>query len=58
MSVRFGLADIQGNSFEKLTGKPFVDLKPKNSQVNKLLLIMFDKVFLHQQPLEKYNLPG
>lgn len=50
MSVRFGLADIQGNSFEKLTGKPFVDLKPKNSQVNKLLLIMFDKVFVHQQP--------
>ena len=28
MGVRYGVADIQGNTFEKLTGKPFVDLRP------------------------------
>ena len=28
LSVTYGLADIQGNTFEKLTGKPFVDLRP------------------------------
>ena len=33
MSVKYGLADIQGNSFDKMTGKPFGDLKPMTSQV-------------------------
>lgn len=28
LGVRYGLADIQGNTFEKLTGKPFQDLRP------------------------------
>jgi hypothetical protein len=28
LSVTYGMADIQGNTFEKLTGKPFVDLRP------------------------------
>jgi hypothetical protein len=26
--VEYGLADIQGNTFETLTGKPFLDLRP------------------------------
>ena len=28
LGVRYGVADIQGNTFEKLTGKPFVDMRP------------------------------
>ena len=31
--VEFGLADIQGNTFETLTGKPFLDLRPKPIEV-------------------------
>jgi hypothetical protein len=34
-AVKFGLADIQGNSFEKLTGKPFAELRPMTSSVLK-----------------------
>ena len=26
--VEYGLADIQGNTFETMTGKPFIDLRP------------------------------
>ncbi len=36
MSVKYGFADIQGNAFEKITGKPFVDLKPMTSLVSKM----------------------
>ena len=28
LGVAFGFADIQGNTFEKLIGKPFVDFRP------------------------------
>jgi hypothetical protein len=35
MGVRYGLADIQGNTFEKLTGKPFVDLRPLSEEVSR-----------------------
>jgi len=28
LGVTYGVADIQGNTFEKLTGKPFVDMRP------------------------------
>jgi len=28
LGVRYGVADIQGNTFEKLTGKPFQDMRP------------------------------
>jgi len=30
--VEFGLADIQGNTFETLTGKPFLDLRPRPTE--------------------------
>ena len=32
--VEFGLADIQGNTFETLTGKPFLDLRPRPTEVS------------------------
>jgi hypothetical protein len=41
MSVKYGFADIQGNAFEKITGKPFVDLKPMTSEVNLSLWRIF-----------------
>ena len=34
LSVTYGFADIQGNTFEKLTGKPFVDLRPLSEIVS------------------------
>ena len=33
--VEFGLADIQGNTFETLTGKPFLDLRPRPTEVSR-----------------------
>ena len=33
--VQFGLADIQGNTFETLTGKPFLDLRPRPTEVSR-----------------------
>ena len=34
LGVTYGVADIQGNTFEKLTGKPFVDLRPIRETVS------------------------
>ena len=34
--VKYEVADIQGNTFEKLTGKPFVDLRPLIETVTKI----------------------
>lgn len=31
--IRFGLADIQGNTFETIKGMPFVNLRPITSSV-------------------------
>ena len=31
--VRFSFADIQGNTFEKMSGKPFYDLRPIPQEV-------------------------
>ena len=28
LGLTYGLLDVQGNTFEKLTGKPFVDMRP------------------------------
>ena len=38
LGVRYGVADIQGNTFEKLTGKPFVDMRPMIETVSSALL--------------------
>ena len=34
LNVRSSLIDIQGNTFESLTGKPFISLQPTTSNVN------------------------
>ena len=44
LGVRYGVADIQGNTFEKLTGKPFVDMRPMIETVS-IALLCFQKVF-------------
>ena len=36
LGVRYGVADIQGNTFEKLTGKPFVDMRPMIETVSSI----------------------
>ena len=37
LGVTYGVADIQGNTFEKLTGKPFVDMRPMIETVSILM---------------------
>jgi hypothetical protein len=44
LGVRYGVADIQGNTFEKLTGKPFVDMRPMIETVS-ISLLYFQHVF-------------
>ena len=41
LSVTYGFADIQGNTFEKLTGKPFVDLRPLSEIVSRIKIRIF-----------------
>ena len=41
LSVTYGFADIQGNTFEKLTGKPFVDLRPLSEIVSSIKIRIF-----------------
>ena len=41
LSVTYGFADIQGNTFEKLTGKPFVDLRPLSEIVSNMKIRIF-----------------
>ena len=38
LGVQYGVADIQGNTFEKLTGKPFEDMRPMIETVSKKLM--------------------
>ena len=40
LSVTYGMADIQGNTFEKLTGKPFVDLRPLSEIVSTFVILL------------------
>ena len=45
LGVRYGVADIQGNTFEKLTGKPFVDMRPMIETVSiALSFYIFKKI--------------
>ena len=41
LNVKSGLIDVQGNTFESLTGKPFISLEPATSNVfeNKNILL-------------------
>ena len=33
LNVKSGLIDVQGNTFESLTGKPFISLEPATSNL-------------------------
>ena len=41
LGLTYGLLDVQGNTFEKLTGKPFVDMRPLIELVSKACLFHF-----------------